>query len=137
MRQVDRSEYEIYFEKARQHENVAKFAYDDKSNDAAITNFCIAIINCLDALSVNRFGKDLSSSNHEAAPILLHQHLNGIGITDFKTLAGECTKVLKMKNVASYRSLPLTSKDAKLAKQTLDKVKVYARSNLDRAILPG
>jgi hypothetical protein len=40
----------------------------DSAIDAAITNYAVALINYLDALSVNLFGRDLSSDNHEAAP---------------------------------------------------------------------
>ncbi len=136
MRAIDKSEFKLYFEKGRQHQKVAHWSFKEKDYDAAITNFCIAIINYLDALSVNRFGKDLSSKNHEAAPVALHQQLNGIGISDFKSLSFECVRVLKLKNVASYRSHSLTSSDAKLAQNTTEKAMKYVETKFDRQILP-
>lgn len=134
MRTIDKSKYKIYFEKSKQHSDVGDWALKEKIYDAAITNYCIALINLLDALSVNRFGKDLSSDNHEAAPIHLSKQLNGVGIVDFKPLSMSCVEILKMKNVASYRSEPLTLKQAKHANQVVKKVRIFVEAKIDEKI---
>ena len=95
----------------------------------------IAIINYLDALSVNRFGRDLDSGNHQASPDLLNKSLTGTGITDFKGLSRQCREILQLKNVASYRAEEITGKDARLAKKTTEQLKVYVVRKLDRKIL--
>ncbi|MGK5085058.1 hypothetical protein WDW37_17355 [Bdellovibrionota bacterium FG-1] len=136
MRAVDKAEFSSYLSKGHQHQKVANWSHKEKDSDAAVTNFCIALINYLDALSVNRFGKDLSSDGHEGAPTILHKQLNGIGITDFKSLARDCINVLKLKNVASYRSKALSVTDSKFAKKTVEEAKAYVESKLDAQIAP-
>jgi hypothetical protein len=136
MRSADKAEFMTFFEKGHQHLRAANWALSEGDCDAAVTNFCIALINYLDALSINRFGKNLSSSNHEAAATLLLQQLNSIGVADFKTLSSDCLKVLKMKNMASYRSVSLTFKEARIARQIVEKVRDYVESRFDRTIIP-
>lgn len=134
MRNVEKSKYKVYLEKSKQHSDVGDWALKEKIYDAAITNYSIALINLLDALSINRFGKDLSSDNHEAAPINLSKQLNRIGIVDFKPLSMECVEILKMKNVASYRSEPLTISQAKRAHQVVKKIKIFVESKVDEKV---
>ena len=135
MRTVEKSKYKDYLEKAKQHSEAGAWALNGKAYDAAITNYCIALINLLDALSVNRFGKDLSSDNHEAAPIILNKQLSGAGIADFKQLSMDCVEILKIKNVASYRSEPLTSQHAKRAQEVVKKVKTFVESKVDERVM--
>lgn len=135
MRAIEKAKYKIYLEKATQHSEAGNWAIKGKSYDAAITNYSVALINLLDALSVNRFGKDLSSDNHEAAPINLNKQLSGVGITDFKLLSMECVEVLKMKNIASYRSEPLTVRHAKRAQEVVKKVRSFVESKIDEKVL--
>ncbi len=134
MRAVDKAKYKVFFQKSRQHSDAGDWALKEKSYDAAITNYCIALINLLDTLSVNRFGKDLSSDNHEAAPVNLYKSLSGVGIVDFKTLSMECVEILKMKNVASYRSEPLTLSQAKRAQQVTKKIRLFVESKIDERV---
>ena len=69
MKSVDRSKYKIFLLKGEQHQKAGDIAHREKSYDAAVTNYSVALINFLDALSVNRFGTDLSSDSHESAPL--------------------------------------------------------------------
>ncbi|MBI2605280.1 MAG: hypothetical protein HYW49_04285 [Deltaproteobacteria bacterium] len=135
MRAVDKSKYKVYLDKARQHSEAGDSALKEKGYDAAVTNYCVALINLLDALSVNRFGKDLSSDNHEAAPINMNKRLSGIGIADFKPLSMDCVEILKIKNVASYLSEELTSKDAKRAQEVVGKLKAFVESKVDERVM--
>jgi len=130
MRTVEKARYKVYLDKGRQHSGAADAALKGKSYDAAITNYCIALINDLDALSVNRFGKDLSSDSHEAAPITLQGLLNELGISDFKALAVRCVEVLRMKNKASYRSESLTAEDARRARKVARDARAFVESRL-------
>lgn len=131
MRIIEKAKYKVFLEKSKQHTATGDWALKEKSFDAAITNYSIALINLLDALSVNRFGKDLSSDNHEAAPINLNKMLNGMGIVDFKSLTLDCIEILKMKNVASYRSEPLTLNQAKRAQQVIKKIRIFVEAKID------
>lgn len=137
MRVVEKEKCVELLDKGAQHQRAADAAMGAKDIDAAITNYAVALINYLDALSVNRFGKDLSSDNHEAAPPTLQQRLSGIGIPDFKPLQSSCVEILKMKNVASYRAEPLTEPQAKRARATARKAREYVESRLDRTIGRG
>lgn len=131
---VEKATYLTFFKKGEEHEACGDGALASKRYNAAVTNYSIAIINYLDALSVNRFGRDLSSGHHPAAPDLLHKSLNGAGITDFKRLAGQCRAALQMKNAASYRADEITVTDARLAKKTTQQVKSYVTKKFDRNI---
>lgn len=124
----------MFFKKGEEHEACGGDAIKNKRHNAAVSNYSIAIINYLDALSVNQFGKDLSSGNHEAAPFDLHKSLNGAGITDFRGLAAECGAVLKLKNLASYQSKELGSKEAAQARKVAQKVRVYVEDKFDRKV---
>src|SRR5687768_3932672 len=125
MQFVDKAEYRSFLKKGQQHEKAAHWSLKEGEFDAAITNFCIALINYLDALSVNRFGRNLSSDSHEGAPALLQKQLNGIGISDFRSFTKDCVGVLKLKNIAAYRSKPLSKKDATFAGKVTEKIRAY------------
>ena len=131
---VDKGQYTAFLKNGGEHEACGSEAIAGKRYNAAVTNYSIAIINYLDALSVNRFGKDLSSGNHEAAPSDLLRSLNGAGITDFKGLAVECGAVLRLKNLASYQSKEINSKDATQARKIAQKVKSYVEDRIDRKV---
>jgi hypothetical protein len=134
MKTVDRAKYTNFLKKGEQHQRSGIEALKNKDYDAAVTNFSIALINYLDALSVNRFGKDLSSDNHESAPPTLNNRLKPIGISDFNLMATDCSEVLKLKNVASYRGINLTQKEAFKASKVIEKVKIYVKSKLDPSV---
>jgi hypothetical protein len=131
---VDKARYSVFLRKGEEHEDCAAHAFSNKGYNAAVSNYSIAIINYLDALSINRFGKDLSSGNHEAAPYDLNKSLNGSGISDFKELASECGAVLKMKNLASYQAKEIGNRDAQYARGVTDKVKAYVEEKIDRTV---
>lgn len=134
MKSVDRPKYAVYLKKGEQHMSAASSAMKEKSYDAAVTNYTIALINFMDALSVNRFGKDLSTDNHTAAPTNLYKLLNGIGVTDFKALSQECVQALQLKNQASYASDPVSQKDAKICEQTVKKLQSYIADKIDKRL---
>ena len=131
---IDKASYWAFLRKGDEHLACGNDAIKNKRYDAAVTNYSIAIINYLDSLSVNRFGKDLSSDNHEGAPHILLKNLSGAGITDFKGLANKCGAVLKLKNVASYRAEELGKKEAEQAKGGAQETKTYVESKIDRSI---
>ena len=135
MRAIEKGKYNAFTEKGEQHYQVGNRALEDKAYDAAITNYCVAIINYLDALSVNRFGKDLSSDNHEAAPVILQKQLSGIGISGFKAISADSVRVLRMKNIASYRAQTLNGKQAREARKVVEKVKNFIDENLNSLVI--
>jgi hypothetical protein len=134
MKVEDRAKYRDFLEKAGQHLRAAAVMLDEKHFDAAVSNSCLALINYLDALSVNRFGQSHKSENHAAAPTLLQRKLVGIGIADFKTLHKDCTTLLKLKNIASYEGRRITSKEAKQAVKLVRTVKDYVEDRIDRRV---
>jgi len=134
MKTVDKAKYITFIQKGDQHQRSGTSALKEKDYDSAVTNFSIALINYLDALSVNRFGKDLSSDNHESAPATLNNRLKPIGVTDFHSMVTDCSEVLKLKNVASYRGVNLTQKEAGKASKVVEKIKAFIKTKLDPTI---
>ena len=134
MRIEDKAKYKEMLEKAEQHLLAADLILKEKSFDAVVSNSCLALINYLDALSINRFGQNLGSVNHSAAPALLQKKLNGIGIGDFKALQKSCTKLLGLKNQASYQSRKMTKKEAIDAVSLLKRVKLFIEDKIDRKV---
>ncbi len=134
MKNYPKDNYVILENKAKEHKYVAIYSLEKQLYDACVSTACLSLINYMDALSINLFGNDNKSSNHNQAPFVLLQKLNKIGKSDFKKVANEVHATLNLKNLASYQGRRVNKKDAKSAIKALDKMIEYYNKNRKRII---
>ena len=120
--------------KAREHQLASEYLFNEKAFDACVSVVCLSIINYMDALSINLFGKDNKSKNHEQASILLLQKLNQVGKSDFKALSYKIHKTLTLKNLAAYESRTISKKEAKESIKVLGEMIGYYNGNVQRLV---
>jgi|GEM_PF-5907490 len=134
MKNHPRESYSVFEKKAKEHQLASQYLFDQKAYDACVSVVCLSIINYMDALSVNLFGKDNKGKNHEQAPILLLQKLNRIGSSGFKALSYRIQKVLSLKNLAAYESRTVSRKEAAHSLTVLKEMIAYYNRNVQRTI---
>lgn len=134
MRIHPKGDYAIFEKKAKEHRLACEYLFKSNAFDACVSTACLSLINYMDALSVNLFGRDNEGRNHEQAPIILFQKLSGIGKSGFKALCAEIHEILNLKNIAAYESRTVSREDAKNAMQTLKKTIEYYNRNVQRLV---
>jgi len=135
MKSQERNSYREFFEKGQQHTNAAQESLRKGDYDAAVSNYCVAIINFLDSLSVNKFGQLLKSPSHESAPNLLQKKLSGIGVSGFRDLEKECREVLQLKNIAAYQAVRLKKSHGELAARHCSKLIDFVEKNYSTDVI--